>query len=382
MTSHKKQHKKSWVAAALLYVAGFALLIVAFLLVSRLKSGKAKQITATLRGETAAAQAGPRVQVTTVQADPATQSLTLLGETRAYLESTLYAKVSGYLKTIYVDKGDTVRANEVLAVIESPETDAQYRAAVINARNLQQIAARDENLVKRDMIAEQDAETAAANAQVAAQDVQNLATLKSYEIIRAPFDGQITARYADPGALVQSAETSQTAALPLVRISEISEERLYIYPDQSNAAFIRVGDEAAVSDPAKPGVRLNARVTRISGEFDPNTRTMLVEIDFRNRGNRIPPGSFVEVTLRLRSRSRGLEIPATALVLRGVKTFVAVVGPHNRVTFRPVEVASDDGTHVVIGSGLRGGERIAINIGDSVSDGSEIQPVAPPSQQP
>lgn len=376
MVSPKQERKKSWIAAVLLYVIGAILLIVAFILVSRLKGGKAQQIAATLRTEKAAAQAGPRVQVTTVQDAPSDQALTLLGETHAFLESTLYAKVSGYLKTIYVDKGDTVRANQTLAIIESPETDAQYRAAVINERNLQQIAARDENLVKRDMIAQQDAETAVADARVAAQNTQNLATLKSYEIIRAPFDGKITARYADPGALVQSAETSQTAALPLVRISEISEERVYIYPDQRNAAFIRVGDAAIVLDPEKPRVKINARVTRISGEFDPDTRTMLVEIDFRNLGDRIPPGSFVEVTLRLASRSRYLEIPATALVLRGTKTFVAVVGPRNRVTFRPVDVAADDGTHVSVRSGLRGGERIAINIGDSVSDGNEIQPVS------
>ncbi|MGH9343443.1 MAG: efflux RND transporter periplasmic adaptor subunit [Terriglobia bacterium] len=376
MAGNKQENKKSWIAAVLLYVTGALLLIAALILVSRMKSGKAQQIAASLREQQAAAQAGPRVQVTTVQDAPPAQALTFLGETHAFLESTLYSKVSGYLKTIDVDKGDVVRANQVLAVIESPETDTQYQAAVINQHNLEQIAARDENLAKRDMIAQQDAETAIANAQVAEQDVQNLATLKSYEIIRAPFDGKITARYADPGALVQSAQTSQSAALPLVRISDISEERVYIFPDQSAAVFIRVGDPAVVADRARPGVKISARVTRISGEFDPDTRTMLVEIDFPNYGNRIPPGSFVNVSLRLRSRSRYLEIPATALVLRGTKTFAAVVGPDNRVTFRPVEVAADDGTHVSIRSGLNSGERIAINIGENIADGSEIQPVS------
>lgn len=376
MAGNKQENKKSWIAAVLLYVTGALLLIAALILVSRMKSGKAQQIAASLREQQAAAQAGPRVQVTTVQDAPPAQALTFLGETHAFLESTLYSKVSGYLKTIDVDKGDVVRANQVLAVIESPETDAQYQAAVINQHNLEQIAARGENLAKRDMIAQQDAETAIANAQVAEQDVQNLATLKSYEIIRAPFDGKITARYADPGALVQSAQTSQPAALPLVRISDISEERVYIFPDQSAAVFIRVGDPAVVADRARPGMKISARVTRISGEFDTATRTMLVEIDFPNYGNRIPPGSFVNVSLRLRSRSRYLEIPATALVLRGTKTFAAVVGPDNRVTFRPVEVAADDGTHVSISSGLNSGERIAINIGENVADGSEIQPVS------
>ncbi len=376
MTESKKEKKKSsWLATGILYLTGLALIVVAFILVNRMKAMKAKQITANLRERQALTQAGPRVEVVTVTSAPAVSSITLLGETHPYLESTLYAKVSGYLKSIYVDKGDTVEANQVLAVIESPETDAQYRAAVINARNLSVIAQRDLNLVKRDMIAQQDADTAVANARVAQQDVANLATLRSYETIRAPFAGKITARYADPGALVQAATSSQTSALPLVRISETDRERIYIYPDQRDAAYIRVGDPAEITDPANPGVRIAARVTRLSGEFDPDTRTMLTEIDFYNRRGLIPPGSFVRVTLKLRNHARGLEIPAEALVLRGTKTFVAIVGPDDRVTYRPVIVTNDDGVHVSASSGLRVGERIALNIGDNVPENGKVQPV-------
>ena len=373
--ANNETRKKPVLAGALFYVVGAALIAVALLLVSRMKSGSAKHVASLLRQEQTAAQVGPRVNVVTLADDPPSQSLTLLGETRPYLESTLYAKVSGYLKSIYVDKGDEVTAGKVLAVIESPETDAQYHAAVINARNLSAIAQRDENLVKRNMISQQDAETAVAEARMAQQDAANLATLQSYEIIRAPFAGKITARYADPGALMQAATGSQTTALPLVRISETDRERLFIYPDQSEAAYIHVGDRAAITDSARPGVRLTARVTRISGEFDPSTRTMLTEIDFNNSRNLIAPGSFVEVTLRLRKRQHDLEIPAAALVLRGVKTFVAIVGPDDRVSFRPVVVANDNGVQASIRSGLRAGETLAVNLGDSVADGGKIQPV-------
>lgn len=371
-----EKKEKSWLASGLLYLTGVALVIVAWIGVSRLKTAKAKQVAGELHQETATAQAGPPVNVVIVGATPAVASLTLLGETHPYLESTLYAKVSGYLKTINVDKGDVVQANQVLAVIESPETDAQYRAAVINAQNLSLIAQRDLNLAKRDMIAQQDADTAEANARVAEQDAENLATLKSYEIIRAPFTGKITARYADPGALVQAATSSQTTALPVVRISETDRERVYIYPDQHAAAAIRVGDTVEIHDPAKPGVSIAARVTRVSGEFDVNTRTMLTEIDFDNRENLIPPGSFVQVTLRSWNRSRYLQIPAQALVLRGTKTFVAVVGQGNRVSYQPVVVANDDGAHADIRSGLAPGERIAVNIPSSVPEGGKIRPVA------
>ncbi len=373
--ANKEPKRTSPLAAALFYGMGAVLVGVAFLVMSRMKAGSAKQVASLLQQEKASAQAGPRVNVVTVSKNPPSQTLTLLGETRAYLESTLYAKVSGYLKSIYVDKGDDVTANEVLAVIESPETDAQYRAAVINAHNLSIIARRDENLVKRDMISQQDADTAVADARMAEQVVANLATFRSYEIIHAPFTGKITARYADPGALMQAATGSQTTALPLVRISETDRERLFIYPDQSEAAYIHVGDRAVITDPARPDVKLVAQVSRISGEFDPSTRTMLTEIDFYNRKDLITPGSFVEVSLRLRTRSRDILIPASALVLRGAKTFAGVVGPDNRVSYRPVVVANDNGVEVSIASGLRAGETVAVNLGDAVPEGGKIQPI-------
>ncbi|MGH9356464.1 MAG: efflux RND transporter periplasmic adaptor subunit [Terriglobia bacterium] len=373
--ANNETRKKPVRARALFYVVGAALVVAALLLMSRIKSRSAKQAASLLRQEQTVARAGPMVNVITVAEDPPSQTLTLLGETRPYLQTTLYAKVSGYLKSIDVDKGDDVGPGKVLAVIESPETDAQYHGAVINAHNLNAIAQRDEDLVKRDMISQQDAQTAVAEASMARQDVLNLATLRSYEVIRAPFAGKITARYADPGALMQAATGSQTAALPLVRISETDRERLFIYPDQGQAAYIHVGDRARITDPASPGVRLSARVERISGEFDPSTRTMLTEIDFNNRSGLIAPGSFVQVTLRLRKSSIDLEIPAAALVLRGAKTFVAVIGPGNQVKYRPVVVANDNGVQVSIRSGLRAGETIAVNLGDSVADGGKIQPV-------
>jgi multidrug efflux pump subunit AcrA (membrane-fusion protein) len=136
-----------------------------------------------------------------------------------------------------------------------------------------------------------------------------------------------------------------------------------------------VGDPAEITDPANSTVRIAACVTRLSGEFDPETRTMLTEIDFDNRRGLIPPGSFVRVTLKLRNHARGLEIPAEALVLRGTRTFVALVRSDNRVTYRPVTVTNDDGVHVSVSSGLRVGDRIALNIGDNVPENGKIQPV-------
>jgi membrane fusion protein, multidrug efflux system len=369
--------QKSLLAGGFLYVVGAAVVGAALLGAEWLKNARARQVAGELHQEQATAQAGPRTDVVTVTSAPAAGHITLLGETHAYLESILYAKISGYLKTVLVDKGDTVRAGQLLATLESPETDAQYRAAIANARNLARISARDQHLVRRDMVAHQDAETAAANSRVARQDVANLAALTSYEMIRAPFTGQITARYADPGALVQAATNS-----PILRISETSYERLYVFPDQQQAAHIRVGNTAVITDPGRPGVRLVAHVTRLSGEFDPTTRTMLTEIDFHNPGNVVPPESFVQVTIRYRQDARYLQIPAQALVLQDTQTRVAVVGRDDRISYRPVVVTSDDGSHVRIRSGLSPGERIAVSISGNVPEGGKIQPVMRSNSEP
>jgi membrane fusion protein (multidrug efflux system) len=358
-----------------LYSLSLLAVLTGLYLVHRLRAGKGRDLAAQVQQITATTQAGPRVQVVTVGDGPAGRKIELLGETYPYLEATLYAKVSGYLKEIRVDKGDHVTSNEVLAIIESPETDSQYRSAVSDDINKRITANRAVNLVKRDMIAPQDADLAVTNARMADDNVANLATLKGYEIIHAPFTGTVTARYADPGALVQNAENAQTSALPVVRVAETDVLRIYVYPDQGSAELIRVGDPAVVADATRPEVKMAARVTRISGQLDTSTRTMLTEIDIHNQGGRFLPGSFVKVTLNLRNPHRGIAIPAEGLILRNNKPFVAVVTPDGRVTFRPVSLADDDGATVYILKGLKRGETIALNIGESVSEGGKVQPV-------
>jgi membrane fusion protein, multidrug efflux system len=335
-------------------------------------------------GEAAArnqqADAGPRVEVIRVSEAGAVHTVSLIGEAHPYQEAILYAKVSGYLRDIGVDKGDQVTAGEVLGHIESPETDHQYQAAVADAKNKRINADRAKALVARDMISHQDADQAEADAEVAEANVAELATLRSYEILKAPFDGTVTARYADPGALLQSAANSQTSALPLVTVSETGRLRVYVYPAQADAAFIRVGDPVVVTTPERPELKVTARITRLSGELDPKTRTMLTEIDFENPRGEILPGSFVEVSIKVRSGTAGaIEIPSRALVMRGSKPFVAVLTSDNRVSFRPVVLAEDDGINAWVISGLKRGERLAVNLSSGVSDGGKVQPVEAPA---
>jgi membrane fusion protein (multidrug efflux system) len=364
-----------WGAFAL-YLVGVLLFFACLGLAYRLWTSKTRSLNQESQERAASLQSGPRVAVVTVTESPGQRVVTLLGEARPYLATTLYAKVGGYLRTISVDKGDRVQANQVVAEIESPELDHQYQAAVADARNKRLDAERAKVLVKRDMISQQEADTTEAGAAVAEANVKALASQKSYEILRAPFAGRIVARYADPGALVQNAATSQTSALPVVTVAQTDRLRVYVYPDQSDAHFIRVGDAAEIGLPERPEVHLHARVTRLSGELDAKTRTMLTEIDFDNQGEVILPGSFVRVSLRVRGPHSGaLEIPSEALIMRGDKAFVAIVNPDQTILHRPVVIGLDEGARVRIVSGLSKGERIALNVGDSLRDGSSVEPV-------
>jgi len=357
-----------------LFLPSLLVCVVAGLAVAWLVHGKRRSLSAETRVRANEVQAGPRVQVVTVGTSPPHQVLTLLGETRPFISATVYAKVAGYLKDVRVDKGDRVTENEILSVVESPETDQQYLSAVADAHNKHLIAERYAILVKTQAISQQDADQAEADAKVADATVAQDAALKSYEILRAPFDGVVTARFADPGALVQAATSAQTSSLPVVTVSKIDVLRTYVYVPQEDASFVHVGDPVTISLPYLAGVKITARVTRDADELDPQTRTLLTEIDFENRGRPVIPGSFVNVSITLRARPY-LDVPSEALIFRGQQAGVAIVRPDNTVQFRPVTVADDDGQQARIISGLVRGERVALNLGPTVADGGKIQPV-------
>jgi RND family efflux transporter MFP subunit len=345
----------------------------AFLLFTRQRT----HVEAATQQLTTEGQKGPSVEIATAHKVAGSDTLRLIGEARPFQSAIVYAKVSGYMRSINVDKGDSVTANQVMAIIESPETDKQYQAAVADAHNKELIANRAATLVKKEMISQQDADQAAADAAVSKANLEQIGELKSYEQLRAPFSGTVTARYSDPGALIQNAATSQTSALPLVEISETSRLRIYIYVDQAHAAFVRKGDAVTILDQANPGLKVEARVTRTSGEIDPKTRTLLVEIDVDNLHNRILAGSFVQVEIKVRTPSY-LEIPSDALIVRAGQTLVAVVTPDNTVKFTQVAVADQTGETARLLNGLNEGERVARNLGERVPEGAKIQPVTKP----
>jgi RND family efflux transporter MFP subunit len=363
--------------SAWLYLAGVIVVLVASVLAFLLFTRQRTQVQAATQQLTSEGQKGPSVQIATAHKVAGSDTLRLIGEARPFQSAIVYAKVSGYMRSISVDKGDSVHANQVMAVIDSPEIDKQYQAAVADAHNKELIANRAATLVKKEMISQQDADQSAADAAVSKANLEQIGELKSYEELRAPFSGTVTARYSDPGALIQNAATSQTSALPLVEISETSRLRIYVYVDQAHAPFVRKGDAVTILDQANPGLKLEARVTRTSGEIDPKTRTLLVEIDVDNPHNRILAGSFVQVEVKIQT-PRYVEIPSDALIVRAGQTFVAVITPDNTVKFTQVAVAEQTGESARLLTGLNEGERVARSLGERVPEGAKIQPVGPP----
>jgi RND family efflux transporter MFP subunit len=370
--SHGQRRGSPW-----LYLAGILTIlaagVMAFLLFTRQRS----HVEASTAQLTAEGQKGPSVEIATAHKVAGSNTLRLIGEARPYQSAILYAKVSGYLRSISVDKGDSVHANQAIAVIDSPETDKQYQAAVADAHNKELIANRAATLVKKEMISQQDADQSETDAAVSKANLEQIGTLKAYEQLRSPFAGTVTARYADPGALIQNAATSQTSALPLVEVSQTSRLRIYVYVDQAHAPFVRGGDPVAISDQANPSLRVAARVTRTSGEIDPKTRTLLVEIDVDNPRNRILAGSFVQVELKVQT-PRYIEVPSDALIVRGNQTLVAVVTSDNIIKFTQVAVAEQTGETARLFSGLDEGEHVARSIGERVPEGGKVQPVTRP----
>ena len=216
---------------------------------------------------------------------------------------------------------------------------------------------------------------ATAKQKQAQVDIEQAKLNLSYTEVKAPFDGIVTARFADPGTLIQSAANGQSGAVPIVAVARADKLRIFVYVDQASAAFVRAGDGAKITVGERPGWSRDATVSRTTGSLSPKTRTMQTEVDVENTDGAIVPGSFVEVTLSVRVPTL-MEIPSEALITRGEKMQVALV-QDGKVHYRPVVLADDDGQTARLVSGVAAGDRVALNLGSDVEEGGAVQEVAP-----
>jgi RND family efflux transporter MFP subunit len=314
---------------------------------------------------------GPRVTVARVDVTPLERAITLPGDLRGFTQVTLYSKVSGYVGALRVERGDHVQRGQVLATIDSPETATDLASARHEWDVSRSNAERAEHLAPSGVVSAQDRDNAVAQRRIAGANFGHAAALRGYATVRAPFDGVVTARYIDPGALVPAATGGPQSAVPIVDVADVDTLRVFVYVSQDAAPFVHPGDPASIWQDELPGRRISAAVTRTTGALEPRTRTMQVEIDIDNRPLGLLPGTFAHVELRIHEPATPV-IPDNALVIRDGKTVVATV-KDGRVRYVEVDLGYNDGRKVRVVRGLSGGEAIGLDVPVEVQDGDAVQ---------
>jgi RND family efflux transporter MFP subunit len=341
------------------------------------------QTRAALRQDAQAA-AVPTVIVTTPRHSDASDELVLPGDVQAFTDAPIYARTNGYVKRWYADIGKHVKAGELLAEIETPEVDAQYRqaradlaTADANNRLSQTTAQRYQDLRKTGLVAQQDVDNAVGDAEAkkaqsesARQNLQRLQQLQSFNRITAPFEGVVTARKIDVGALVTEGSTT---GQELFHVSATSRLRVYVQVPQAYASWIKPGMPADLTMVERPLERHPARVVSTAQSIDLATRTLLTELDADNPKGELLPGAYTMVHLPLPSGVKTWRIPSNALLFRGDGLHVATIDAENRVHLNTVTIGRDYGPVVEILSGVDGEDRIVVNPPDSILAGALVK---------
>jgi membrane fusion protein (multidrug efflux system) len=317
---------------------------------------------------------GPRVLVQPVVHSPRSRSIQVPGTLHGYIETTIYAKIAGYLKSIRVDKGDRVRQGQLIAILDAPELDHQ----VTNARASYQFAMltdkRNRSLLEAGVIAAQAADASHAQMLESEATLNQLASMQRYKIILAPFDGIITARYVDPGALIPQQITPAATPAPIVALATLSPLRIYADVPQSTAPFIRDGDPATITLTEFPDHTFNGIVNRHSNALSSATRSMQVEVDLPNADHSLLPGMYATIDFAVNTPAGVPMVPDDALVFRGGKTYVPVVR-NSHLKLAEVTLGYDNGINVQVTQGVSDQDMVALNVGQSARDGEPVRPI-------
>ena len=374
-------------------MAGTALLA-CFLVVAAIRFFDARALA---KGKEAQYSAAPGVDVVVARAAKQGQDLVLPGQTAAWFETTIYARVNGYVAKWSVDIGDHVSKGEVLATIETPELDAELAAAKaqLQASQAQAAARKAEaefgkttNERWRDspkgVVSDQErdakyadyksaeARSYAAEAQVALEKsrVDQYRALAEFRLVKAPFDGTITERKIDVGNLVTAGSASTTT--PLYRISQTDPLRVFVdVPQASAGELMTAGVPAQIRATGSVAGTFAGKIARTSEALNPQARTMRVEVDTPNANHALLPGMYVSVAFALRPRGL-VEVPAAALIFRAQGAQVAIVDPSGKVKYSDAVIARDNGTLVELASGAQPGDRLVLNISSQIQPGQLV----------
>jgi RND family efflux transporter MFP subunit len=303
-------------------------------------------------------------------------TITLPANISPWYQATLYAKVPGYLTSMGFDKGDWVKKGQLLAVIDAPEVEQQYRQAEADHAIKQITYQRLLSVWKEnpDVIAKQDVDVAAAAAEAARHLRDNRRTMLNYTKVYAPFSGVITARFADPGALIQSAAVSATQAVPLYTIMDLDTVRVYVSVPQEVALLAKPGVPVVVTTKEMHAKEFKGSITRTTEALDPATRTLLVEIDMPNKERQLQPGTYVSATLYLKQHPNALVIPPAAIVTGANKERAVFTAEQGKARQVAIKTDLDDGKWVEVVAGLSGNEDIIVVGKSGLKDGQAVDP--------
>jgi RND family efflux transporter MFP subunit len=346
-------------------------------------------------------QAIPTVAVISPRQGAAVQHLMLPGTVQAWYEAPIFARVSGYLKNWYFDYGAHVKKGDLLAEIDAPDLDAQLAAsraklnsakAGVKVREAERVFAETTNQrwqeSPKGVVSAQEQESKqadynsaiarlnAAQAEVAADqgDVDRLQVLEDYKRITAPFDGVVTARETDIGALINAGSGTGGGNGPeLFRVADIHEMRVYVQVPQQLTAGIKPGLTATLSLPQHPDTTFKATVATTSNAINETARTLLVELHAANPDGQLQPGAYAQVRFELPSNPHLVRLPTSALIFRENGLQVATIGPDNKIELKPITLGRNLGTEVEVLKGLSLTDRVVNSPPDSLSAGDTVR---------
>ena len=333
-------------------------------------------------------QAIPTVAVMLPDAKVLNPTLDLPGRLEAYNRAPIFARVSGYLKSWSADIGARVKTGDVIAEIEAPDLDQQLLQARADLASAEASAKLSEatlgrrrtliasNFVSMQEIDERTADLSNKNGSVKADqaNVERLEALAGYKKITVPFDGIVTARDTDVGALINAGGTTGPA---MFVISDIRKLRVYVNVPQTYVPAIKIGAKAVISMPEYPTKTFLATVEASSQAVDVNSGTTRMQLGLDNSKGELMPGGYANVRMSLTRDAVPLHIPASALIFNQSGLRVATVGSDDKVLFKTVTIARDLGRDIELGSGLSPDDRIIVAPPDGLSDGDQVRIAAP-----
>ncbi|MBS0377052.1 MAG: efflux RND transporter periplasmic adaptor subunit [Proteobacteria bacterium] len=368
-----------------LVIAAVALIVAAWGIVARL--------SARMSLEGAAAQAAiATVTTTKPHAGPGKDLLVLPGSVQAFYEAPIYARTNGYLKVWHTDIGTPVKKGQLLAEIETPEVDQELRQAQADLATAQanyELArttnVRWQGLLSTESVSQQDADQRAGDAaakkaaqQSAQANVARLQELESFKRVLAPFDGVVTQRNTDVGALINA---GQSAGNALFRVADLHRLRIYVSVPQPYASAIHTGQTAGMVFADHPGKHYEAVVANSSRALDANSRTLQVELQIDNASGELLPGSYAQVSFNLEGVDQSLRIPVNTVLFRTDGLHVAVLDQDHRVHLRTITQGRDFGTEVEVLSGITADDVLVANPPDSIIDGAQVRIAPTPPAQ-